>query len=62
MSEEKKKLYTDRRWTDIPKPRVIHCPPPTEEERKAMDERAEAFFRKKGILKEGQKLEDISVD
>lgn len=61
MSEEKKKLYTDRRWTDIPEPRVIHCPPPTEEERKDMDERAEAFFKQKGILKETDNIEDFKI-
>lgn len=61
MSVEKK-LFTDRRWTDPPAVEVIGSAQSTEEERKAMSERAEAFFKQMGILKENDHIEDFRVD
>ena len=62
MSEEKKKPYSDRRWNDPPAVEVIGSAQSTDEERKAMSARAEAFCKKMGILKEDEHIEDFRVN
>lgn len=58
----KKKLYSDRRWTDIPKPLATgKTYPVTEEERKEIDERCEAFLKEMGILKPEDKIDDFKI-
>ena len=57
MSE--KKLFTDRRWTDIPGFEVIEGPPISEEEKQRRIKESEAFFKMVGVLKEDEKIEDF---
>lgn len=57
----KEKLYTAPRWTDIPWGREVDCPQPTDEEKKQLETKGEAFFRKMGIIKEDEKIEDFRI-
>lgn len=51
MSEEKK-LFTDRRWTDIPMPEVIGHSEVSKEERIEARQHLEWLLKKRGILEE----------
>ena len=60
MSE--KKLYSDRRWTDIPKPMATgRTHTITEEERKKAEIGFEAFLKRRGVLKPEDKIEDFKI-
>lgn len=54
MSEGEKELFTDSRWNDAPKAKVIGHFERTEEERAADKKRFRDHLRKIGILKEKQ--------
>jgi len=52
MSQEDKKLFTDRRWTDPPKATVIGRVETSEEELKEKREKFLERLRKNGAIKE----------
>lgn len=52
MSQEEKKLFTDRRWTDPPKATVIGRADISDEELKEKREMFLGRLRKNGVLKD----------
>jgi len=55
MSEEKKELFTDRRWTNPPKATIIDHFERSEEEPAADKKRFREHLPKIGVLKDEQK-------
>lgn len=55
------KLYTARRWTDIPQATVIGHKEFTEEEKKENDKKAEEIFRAYGLIKPDEYIRNGKV-
>ncbi|WP_156515026.1 hypothetical protein [Paenibacillus glucanolyticus] len=48
---EKKKMFSDSRWNDTSKPKIIGYRDITEEEEEKYSKMAQEFLRKKGVIK-----------
>lgn len=57
-----KKPYSDRRWQEMGIGKDGGFVPETEEERKKIDARCEAFLKEMGVLKENDKIEDFKIE
>lgn len=56
-----KKLYSDKRWKEMGTGECIGHVDTTEEERKEIDARCEAFLKEMGVLKPEDKIEDFKI-
>lgn len=57
--EEEYIPYTAKRWTDIPKPRVVGHFEITEEEKKEYEKNMERLLKKYGVIKQDESLEEL---